>query len=93
MSPWVDTDLGYAFDDFVGCDVSRGLGYCYNGAAVDGNGEPESYGDQPPAIGVDFFQGPYMDPDGFDNPSFDGDSTAGPSFGGSCDIKMVLNKP
>jgi len=86
MSPWVDTDLGYAWDDFVGCDVSRGLGYCYNGAAVDGNNEPESYGDQPPAIGVDFFQGPYMDPDGFDNPSFDGDSTAGPSFGGSCDI-------
>ena len=86
MSPWVDTDLGYAWDDFVGCDVSRGLGYCYNGAAVDGNGEPESYGEQPPAIGVDFFQGPYMDPDGSDNPSFTGDSTAGPSFGGSCEI-------
>ena len=36
--PWVDTDLGYAFDDFVGCDVNRGLGYCYNGADVDGSG-------------------------------------------------------
>lgn len=86
FSPWVDTDLGYAKDDFVGCDVSRGLGYCYNGTDVDGNGEVESYGDQPPAIGVDFFQGPYMDPDGFDNPSFEGDSTDGPSFGGHCDI-------
>ena len=71
MSPWVDTDLGYAWDDFVGCDVGRGLGYCYNGAAIDGNGEPESYGEQPPAIGVDFFQGPYMDPDGMDNPKFE----------------------
>jgi hypothetical protein len=86
FSPWVDTDLGYAYDDFVGCDVSRGLGYCYNGKEIDGSGEPEAYGEQPPAVGVDFFQGPYMDPDGYDNPSFEGDSTAGPSYGGSCDI-------
>jgi hypothetical protein len=73
FSPWVDTDLGYAWDDYVGCDVGRGLGYCYNGTAVDGSGEPEAYGDQPPAIGVDFFQGPYIDPDGRDNPAFTGD--------------------
>lgn len=70
FSPWVDTDLGFAGDDFVGCDVGRGLGYCYNGRAVDGSNQPESYGAQPPAIGVDFFQGPYMDPDGIDNPKF-----------------------
>ncbi|OYT17297.1 MAG: hypothetical protein B7C24_03305 [Bacteroidetes bacterium 4572_77] len=70
FSPWMDTDLGKADDDFVGCDVERGLGYCYNGKAVDGSGEPESYGNQPPAIGVDFFQGPYLDPDGQDNPKF-----------------------
>ncbi|MCK5765495.1 MAG: T9SS type A sorting domain-containing protein [Bacteroidales bacterium] len=73
FSPWVDTDLGYAWDDYVGCDVDRGLGYCYNGVSVDGSGEPEAYGDQPPAIGVDFFQGPYIDPDGRDNPAFTGD--------------------
>ena len=81
--PWVDTDLGYAWDDYVGCDVLRGLGYCYNGVSVDGNGEPESYGYQPPAIGVDFFQGPYIDPDGFDNPRFTGDCGTvgqGPNF-------------
>ncbi len=71
--PWIDTDLGYAWDDYVGCDVGRGLGYCYNGVSVDGSGEPEAYGDQPPAIGVDFFQGPYIDPDGRDNPRFTGD--------------------
>ncbi len=70
FSPWVDTDLGKADDDFVGCDVGRGLGYCYNGNAVDGNNEPESYGAQPPAIGVDFFQGPYLDPDQTDNPQY-----------------------
>jgi hypothetical protein len=70
FSPWVDTDLGYAWDDYVGCDVGRGLGYCYNGKSTDGSGEPEAYGSQPPAIGVDFFQGPYMDPDGIDNPKY-----------------------
>jgi len=68
FSQWVDTDLGYAYDDYVGCDVQRGLGYCYNGTAKDGLGKPDHYGLQPPAIGVDFFQGPYMDADGIDNP-------------------------
>ena len=86
FSPWVDTDLGYAWDDFVGCDVERGLGYCYNGTPVDGGGEPEAYGEQPPAIGVDFFQGPYMDPDDCDNPSYRGNGILGPSFDGDCDI-------
>lgn len=70
FSPWTDVDLGYGWDDYVGCDVSRGLGYGYNGKAIDGSGEPEAYGAQPPAIGVDFFQGPYMDPDGIDNPKY-----------------------
>ena len=70
FSPWTDVDLGYAKDDYVGCDVRRGLGYGYNGSAVDGSGEPEAYGPQPPAIGIDFFQGPYMDADGIDNPKY-----------------------
>ena len=70
FSQWVDTDLGYAQDDYVGCDVERGLGYCYNGKAVDGLGNVQHYGEQPPAVGVDFFQGPYMDNDGLDNPKF-----------------------
>ena len=63
-------DLGYAQDDYVGCDVARGLGYGYNGRAIDGSGQPEAYGDQPPAVGIDFFQGPYMDPDNQDNPKY-----------------------
>ena len=70
FSPWTDVDLGYGWDDYVGCDVARGLGYGYNGSAVDGSGEPEAYGSQPPAIGIDFFQGPYMDADGIDNPKY-----------------------
>ena len=76
FSQWVDPDLGYAYDDYVGCDVARGLGYCYNGSNVDGSGQNWAYGDQPPAVGVDFFQGPYMDPDGRDNPKFYPDSAS-----------------
>ena len=66
---WVDADVGTATDDYVGCDVQRGLGYSYNGDAVD---EPSSssqgYGENPPAVGIDFFEGPYQDADSLDNP-------------------------
>lgn len=67
FAQWVDADLGEANDDFVGCDVPRGLGYCYNGDDVDGSGGPGHYGANPPAVGVDFFEGPYQDNDGIDN--------------------------
>ena len=80
FSQWVDPDLGYAYDDYVGCDVARGLGYCYNGSNVDGSGQIHAYGDQPPAVGVDFFQGPYMDADGVDNPKFFADSAIYPGY-------------
>ncbi|MFZ4521649.1 MAG: hypothetical protein ACOYNC_08085 [Bacteroidales bacterium] len=89
FSQWVDPDLGYSNDDYVGCDVGRGLGYCYNGTPIDGTGQSFAYGAHPPAIGVDFFQGPYMDPDGYDNPSYRGNSLKGPSFSNypnPCDI-------
>jgi hypothetical protein len=66
---WIDLDIGGHVDDFVGCDVQRGLGYGYNGYAFDA---PSSlslgYGDNPPAVGVDFFEGPYQDADNIDNP-------------------------
>lgn len=62
---WVDADLGNAADDFVGCDVQRGLGYAYNGDPDDDKtgGPSPGYGITPPAIGVDFFQGPFQDAD------------------------------
>lgn len=50
---WVDPDLGEFGDDFVGCVPEEGLGIVYNGDAVDGE-----YGDAPPMLGVDFFEGP-----------------------------------
>lgn len=66
---WVDPDLGYSRDDYVGCDASRGLGYCYNGDNFDEDATGvKGYGSTPPIIGVDFFEGPYMDKDSIDNP-------------------------
>lgn len=66
---FVDPDIGGNVDDFVGCDVKRGLGYAYNGDNLDEtyNGAL-GYGANPPAVGVDFFEGPYQDNDGIDNP-------------------------
>ncbi|MBK9638175.1 MAG: hypothetical protein IPO63_10300 [Bacteroidetes bacterium] len=63
---WCDPDLGNASDDYVGCDVGLGLGYCYNGDPDDDGGG--GYGLNPPAVGIDFFQGPLADTaDGIDN--------------------------
>lgn len=66
---WTDSDLGNYLDDYVGCDVGRGLGYIYNADSYDEiNGGTPGYGDYPPAIGADFFRGPVADPnDGIDN--------------------------
>ena len=53
---WVDADLGFFNDDYVGCDTTRDLGFCYNG---DDNDEGVvGYGLNPPSVGTDFFEGP-----------------------------------
>lgn len=66
---FIDAALGDPFDDYVGCDVSRGLAYCYNGNSFDAdNGGWKGYGANPPAAGIDFFEGPYQDNDNEDNP-------------------------
>lgn len=80
---WFDPDLGNYNDDIIGSDIARGLGYCYNS---DPNDEgPLGYGENPPAVGFDFFQGPFADYfDGRDNDR-DGcvDGVRGPD--GQCD--------
>jgi len=53
---WSDTDLGFAGDDFTGCDIDLSLGYTWNGD----NNDNDNYGPNPPAIGYDFFQGPIV---------------------------------
>lgn len=65
---FTDGALGNPTDDYVGCDVNRGLGYYYNGNNFDANvGGYKGYGNSPPAVGVDFFEGPFQDNDGIDN--------------------------
>jgi len=56
FSIWLDPDNGDGWDDFVGCDPDLGLGYCYNSTNDD-----QIYGAAPPAVGIDFFQGPIVD--------------------------------
>jgi hypothetical protein len=66
---FTDLEIGYAWDDFVGSHVQWGSFYGYNGLEVDGNGEPDAYGNKPPAQSVTVLAGPFMDEDDNDNPS------------------------
>lgn len=58
MGQWVDPDLGNFQDDFVGCDTSRDLGIVYNGDPIDEDAGTKGYGENPPLLGVDYFEGP-----------------------------------
>jgi hypothetical protein len=66
---WDDPDLGYYLDDYVGCDVDLGLGIVYNADDLDGSGQVTAYGANPPAVGVDFFEGPFADSNNVDDAS------------------------
>lgn len=57
MATWCDADLGYAFDDYVGCDTARGLGILYNGDSYDDGAG--GYGFEIPMVAVDYFEGPH----------------------------------
>lgn len=68
MGQFADVDMGAYDDDYVGCDVARGLAYGYNGDINDGTSALPtyySYGAHPPAIGIDFVQGPLADANDF----------------------------
>lgn len=66
LAYWSDTDLGYAGDDFTGCDTVLSLGYTYNGD----NDDEGFYGTQPAADGYDFFQGPIVQAGATDSAKF-----------------------
>ena len=61
---WVDPDLGCHEDDYIGCDVERSLAFVYNEDGLDGNpgctcpGGVNTYCDEVPVLGVDYFRGP-----------------------------------
>ena len=50
---WSDPDLGDAGDDFVGCDTTLGLGFCWNDGV---DSYYSSYSGGTPAVGYDFFR-------------------------------------
>jgi hypothetical protein len=62
LQPWTrtylslisDPDLGEAVDDYIGCDTTRKLGFCYNGTNYD-----PIYGAAPPAVGFILLKGAY----------------------------------
>jgi len=82
MTVWTDADLGYYLDDFIGCDVKRGLGYIYNSDPFDQTvGGTIGYGDFIPALGCDFFQGPINTTDGIDNNGVNGIDEPGEQMG------------
>jgi hypothetical protein len=93
FATWTDADLGDYGDDYVACDVERGLGILYNGDNFDGGNV--GYGNDIPMIAVDFFVGPALRRPGqsdsiLDMTSFTyfnsgtnpdiGDPTTGPQF-------------
>ena len=50
LTAWADFDLGYAHDDYMGCDVQHNTFYAYNGDEVDGPAD-NAYIGIPPAQG------------------------------------------
>ncbi len=61
-----DVELGFAGDDFVGCDTARSLGFCYNGKPSD-----QLYGDVVPSVGYVLLQGPIVQGLPSDSAAFD----------------------
>jgi hypothetical protein len=51
---FADFDIGWGYDDYIGCDTLLNLAYGYNGREIDGDGQPYAYGETPPAQGAMF---------------------------------------
>lgn len=65
---WCDFALGSPLDDYIQCDVNRGLYFAYNGNDYDDDdGYFFGYGDHPSAQSVILLRGPKQDADGLDN--------------------------
>jgi hypothetical protein len=88
LAQWMDPDLGNYNDDYVGCDVLRGLAICYNGD--DDDEGQNGYGINPPAVGVDFFRGPFPD-DKFDETDWDLDCNTNSSNRRDTNERIVMS--
>lgn len=57
LAAFMDPDIGYASDDYIGTNAENNLIYAYNGDLTDeGAGGAEGYGDDPPAVGLMIFK-------------------------------------
>jgi hypothetical protein len=70
-----DADIGGSPDDYIGTHVDEGYVYHYNADAFDNDyGGTQGYGALPPAHGIVYLKGPWMDANGvadFWDPSWD----------------------
>lgn len=81
---YTDADLGFAQDDYMGCNVEGGYYFYYNGEPVDGNGQYNAFGSYPPSVAVQILGGPKLEADNLDNPDGQCDeSVNGLGFGDS----------
>ncbi len=63
LGAFTDFDIGYAGDDYIGCDVQRNMYYGYNGVNVDNNGYGGGgvFSGVPPAQSCTFLGGAQTD--------------------------------
>ncbi|MCF8241297.1 MAG: T9SS type A sorting domain-containing protein [Melioribacteraceae bacterium] len=70
LTYWTDDDLGFAGDDYVGCDTTLNLGFSYNGDEWDD--EYNDHGFTTPAVGHMMIQGPIVPGEPSDTAVFNG---------------------
>ena len=70
---WTDADVGYEYDDYVGSNVGLNSMYFYNGTEMDGNGDGQTYGANPPAQFITLLNAPFAEAN--DNIDNDNDGT------------------
>lgn len=58
---WTDADLGYAADDYIGTHVGLNSMYFYNGEDIDGTGDGNEYGENPPAQFITILDAPFAE--------------------------------
>lgn len=75
LGTFADFDLGNPWDDYIGCDVGKGMIFGCNGDDFDeyfiSDDTLNGYGEHPPAQGILYLGGPKLSPDGVDNPRYD----------------------
>jgi hypothetical protein len=58
IGSFTDFDIGYQYDDYVGCDTNLSMYYAYNGRSIDGSGQRYAYEVPIPTQGVAFLNNP-----------------------------------